>query len=189
MNRRQFITGLPAAFLIAGQEAVAAPPAHPFAALKDLATGDNFVPDPQKFTLALFMTAQKFYPSCGSAFMTAQIVVESHSRVQPVLVMPKVSDQPDRNDLTNLTAAMNSPAGFKILTGELSQVQAAARALGAEFTFSGTKVDGHPQQAFFLTPSGQKLFHSSYDDHITIGFTIQDLLSACERRSSAPACQ
>jgi hypothetical protein len=187
MNRRQFITGLPAAFLIAGQEAVAAPSAHPLSRLKDIATGENYKPDPKTFDLVLCMTAQKNKPRCGSAFLSAESVSEGRP-IQPILVLPKISDQSSPEDISNLTRAMSSKAGFKILTGDISDIRAAARKIGGFFSPAQGKISDHSEEAFFLSPSGGLLFKTSYDDNITMMMVADQIIQKCETNPTHPAC-
>src|SRR5690606_9947772 len=101
---------------------------HPFAKLVDIDTGRTFQPVPNAFNLTLFMTAQQSYPSCGAAFLSVQYVRDTlpdAGSMRPILVMPKISDQMNPEDLRNLSTA-RSYGSYQILTGALEDVCRAA---------------------------------------------------------------
>lgn len=193
MNRRQFLSTLGAGFLAAVTPAYAKDSPHPLARLTDINTGTNFRPSPDKFSLVIFMTAQQNYPSCGGAFIGLSQVIdmsEQGERIQPILVMPRISDQSIPSDHRNLARATSYDVGFTILTGELNDVIASARDVGAYFELDAQgKVNGHTLDAYFLTPSGKKLFRHLAEDNFTMTPLTNRLLSRCSGLFQPDLCQ
>lgn len=151
--------GLPAPEALARQ--------HPFAGLMNVNTVSRFQPDPHKFSMVLFMTAQQSYPSCGDTFLgVVQLIsaLNAYHDIEPIIVMPRAKDQKNPNDQRNASRATHTYDGnlrFTILTADLDRVQQAARSVGTSFsTDRHGKVDGHSLDAFFLSPEGECLYSS-----------------------------
>ncbi|MFP4314507.1 MAG: hypothetical protein ACLFR0_09325 [Alphaproteobacteria bacterium] len=191
MNRREFFSSALAACFSAAN--LRAEEAHPFSGLIDINTGQNFRAQNGVFNLTLFMTAQQYYDSCGGSFIgVRQVVFETnaHDRIQPLLIMPRVTDQIDPSDLRNLARAQDSDAGFKILTGDLESVMSATNAVdGAFFNLNGQgKVSDHTLNAFLMTPSGNMLINHLADDYFTYINLVERVMQQCKLRHNRHLC-
>ena len=184
MNRRSFLSGIAASSFLPSL-VLAQSSAHPFARLINPDTGHLYEPQAGKFTLAMFMSAQESYPSCGGAFIgvhQALAYMRRPDKVQPVIVMPKISDQSNTNDYRNLQRAKSSEVDFTILTGDLGDVLAAADMVDGAFfeRDNNGKVSGHTLDAFFLTPSGRMIFHHRAEDNFTLTPLVDRAIQVCE---------
>lgn len=191
INRRELITLAAAWSLVSPGKAIAAP-YHLFANLIDLGTERNYQPHAQKFTLAVFMTAQKYYASCGESFLGIKQIIGEQARygeIDPVLVMPRLADQLDPSDRQNLAKAQDY--NIRILTGPLPDVLAAAHSVGASFQVDVRgKVAGHedPANAYFLTPYGKSLAHHPAPDPLRFSRVVGQLLDACRKPENTGVC-
>ena len=193
MERRAFLLGMggliAGQFLLSGAGGAYAQggnnnqqsPDHPFSGLVDMKTGQPYCPSSDKFSLALFMTQQQSYPSCGGAFIGVYqgiTLLNAGNQIEPVIIMPRATEQSDPDDRRNLSRA--EQMGFKILTGDLEEIQRAAKQLGTAFeTNDKGQVSGHSLDAFFLTPSGQKLFQHYAEDQFGMMSRIESFLERC----------
>lgn len=194
MDRRRFLAGLGAACFAPAAAADSGAGAHPFARLDNPDTGGRFVPRPGIFTLAIFMTAQKIYEDCGSAFggiYQTLAYLQHPGLVRPVLVMPRLSDQQNPHSMDNLARAKSGEIDFTILTGALPDVLAAAeRVDGAFFEQDANgKVSGHTLDGFFLTPSGKTILRHNAADNITLTNTIDHAMGQCNSLFYRRLCQ
>ena len=191
MQRRDLISLATAWLMLSPSETMAAP-RHPFAKLIDLDTVRHYRPDPQKFTLAVFMTAQQNYASCGEAFIGVRELISmlgAQDKIDPILVMPRSADQPDPSDLRNLAKAQQYK--MRVLTGALPDVLAAAYAVGASFQIdSQRKVVGHedPPRAYFLTSRGETLAHHPANDYLGFLKDARRLMNACQKPENTSVC-
>ena len=190
INRRQFSTAA-AATAFVPQSVWGQSRAHPFEKLIDVKAERRFSPEPDTYTLALFMTAEQLYPSCGEAFLCVHYVKQqlpNPDKIQPVVVMPKTTDQTNPQDRRNFNRAWNSDLGFKVLTGELHDVQNAAQQYGAFFKTRQGKVIEHSLDIVFMTPSGEKLFQADTGNFYLVEKTINELLNACNSPAKRSLC-
>lgn len=166
---------------------------HSLGGLSDIATGAAFQPRAGAYGMVIFMTAQELYANCGGAFVGVASVMtyrQSTADIQPILVIPKVSDQQDPQDMRNLHRALGADPAFTILTGELPDVmQAAGNIHGAFYELDAQgKVSGHTLEAFFLTPSGKLLFHHPAEDSITYTGLVDRMVDSCALDSNRALC-
>ncbi|NCT40389.1 MAG: hypothetical protein GW778_01845 [Alphaproteobacteria bacterium] len=197
MNRRYFLRGA-AAFAAASNVSPshAQSRSHPLSQLIDINTGRNFEPQLDRFSVALFMTAEQRYPSCGAAFIGIQGVIDwvsSSAPLQPVLIMPKFKNQPDPSRRENLASVTDTYANlnFTILTGELDQLRDVSEVYGDPFTFDNARsvVSDHTLDAFLLKPqSGGVLLRYRADDYYNSSPIIQDLINGCKKPENASLC-
>lgn len=198
MNRREFIAGALSTTLATAISPISTIGANAQTAtasitsLTDVETGRNFEPEEGKFNFVLFMTAAQHYPSCGGAFLTAMALVQeldAADEIQPILVMPNVRYQQNPSDTRNLSRATNSPVDFKILTGEINDIVRVARGMGAFYEFDANgRIAEHSQDAFFTTPSGNKLIQHRADDHISLMPLVGRILENCGKPRNAQLC-
>lgn len=194
MNRRNFLTALAACAFVPSSllRADESEERHPFASLINPDTGRGYEPQSGKFALALFMSAQESYPSCGGAFIGIyQTLAYSQwsNYIEPVLVMPKISDQSNKDDIRNLRRAKSFDTAYTILTGDLPDVLRASESVGAFFELNSQgKVNGHTLDAFLLTPSGNMIFHHRADDHFTMVEMVDKAIGKCQRPLFRPNC-
>lgn len=186
MNRRSFLTALAASAFMRPSLGTAQEAGHPFAALVNPDTGRNYEPQEGKFALALFMSAQESYPDCGGAFIGVhQTLAFSRwsSYIEPVLVMPKISDQSNPSDINNLRRAKSAATPYTILTGPLPDVLLASEKVqGAYFKLNAAgRISGHTLDAFLLTPRGNMIFHHRADDHFTMVDLVDRAIGHCQR--------
>lgn len=189
ITRRGFLSGIGAAVFAASlpMDKAQAASVHPLGHLDDITTLNKFEPRAGAFGLVLFMTAQELYPGCGGAFVGAGSVLQYRQSagiadIQPILVIPKVSDQPDPQDLRNLDRALAGEPRYTVLTGALPDIVRAASNVGQAFyeiDKASGKVTGHTLDAFFLTPSGNRLFSHRAEDSIVYTETVDKMLSNC----------
>ncbi len=196
ISRRKFFqTGAMAGvFAAAGQGAsaqTACENPHPLSPLLDIETGQHFTPRENVFNVALFMTAQKSYASCGEAFLGMDFIVGRASKnaleIKPVLVIPKISDQTDPDNRENLSWAQNAE-NFTILTGSLRDVRVAAAHYDAIYEFENGKVSGHTLDGFMLSPSGEQLFRHDARDHLTFADLSARIIDACSNPKNENMC-
>ncbi|MAE50490.1 MAG: hypothetical protein CMH27_01630 [Micavibrio sp.] len=194
MHRRQFLSAVaacafvPSSMLLASENV-----GHPFAALINPDTGRRFEPQGGKFVLALFMSAQESYPNCGASFIGMyQTLSDSEwaDHIEPVLIMPKISDQSNPKDIRNLQRAKSFPTPYTILTGDLADIVRASRDVGAFFEFDENgKVSGHTLDAFLLTPAGKMVFHHRADDNFKMVELVDKAVGHCKRHFlGVPIC-
>lgn len=180
MERREFL------FMMAAQGwGLFSPtkPAHLLDGLTDISTGRDYVRDPKKFSLILFITAQRSYLSCDSALLSVRQVMRTMTAekvIDPVVVMPKISDQASSSDRRNLNLALQMALPFTILSGDLAKMQSAAQKVGAYFeTNSEGKVTGHSQKMFFIAPNGKKLAEHDAEEVFNFIPLAQRLIMGC----------
>lgn len=187
MNRRVFLSGISATALLpqftAAQEVQGN--SHPFEFLRDISTGENFRFDEERYNLVIVMTAQESYSDCGGAFIGVhQIMTELNARdtIHPIMIMPRVADQSyGQSDLRNIARAQRSEYPITILSGDLTDIQAAIATLNGAFLEIDPqgKVSGHTQDAYFLTPSGNQLLSHRADDYFTFVPLIDRIIGRC----------
>lgn len=163
MNRREFLKG--AVALTAAYGGVAGPAQacsqHHLANLNYRGTGRLFTPNPNKFGLALFMTAGSTQPSCGGAFIGVRSLMERldpsyRAWVQPLLIVPQDAYQPNPGDDRNVAAALRIYPGFQVLEGDIGAIRALHNVYGGIYAFEGSKVTNHGVDLLLLTPSQGK---------------------------------
>lgn len=196
VTRRAFLqTGAVAGvFAAAGQQASAQTPCenlHPLSPLLDIDTGKHFSPRENVFNVALFMTAQKSYASCGEAFLGMDHIVGRASKntlqIKPILVIPKISDQTDPDNRDNLSRAQKA-GNFTILTGSLRDVRAAAAHYNAIYELENGKVSGHTLDGFMLSPNGAQMFRHDARDYLTFADLSARIIGACSDPQNENIC-
>ena len=163
MHRRSFLKGaaISAVYAASALPAVAACDSpHKFARLKYRGTDRLFRPNPNKFGLVLFMTAQDVNPSCGEAFAGVQnlmgLLGVYQQKIQPILVVPESKYQPDPHNDRNLRSAKASKVDFDILEGDIDDIRGLNNFYGEIYEAGGSMVSNHGVDLFFLPP-GQGL--------------------------------
>lgn len=188
MNRRGFLTGLSglvATSLTSGFASAGHDTGHPMQRLLNINTGQNFSFEDEKFNLVIVMTAQESYPDCGSTFIGMHMIMnEARMRgsIRPVMIMPRVADQTAGNaDTGNLSRALSSEHPYHILSGSLDDINAAIGSLNGAFLELDAqgKVNGHTQDAFFLTPSGTQLLRHSASDYFNLTPLVDQITDRC----------
>lgn len=185
MNRRSLLAGL-SGLAVAGLApdfAHANQDRHPLERLKDIDTGLDFALESKRFNLVVVMTAQESYADCGSIFAGVHMIMNEpglRESVRPVMIMPRVADQSaGASDLRNLARAQDMD--ITVLSGPLDDVKAALSALDGAFLEydSSGKVNGHTQNAYFLTPSSKLLLTHPAADNITLTPLVGQIVGRC----------
>ncbi len=191
MKRRDFLSLLAAQCFLSGS-VFAQTNRHPFESLIDIETGQYFKPNSEKFSLVIFMTAQQSYPSCGGAFLgVRQVIMDMgvNNNIEPILIMPRIGDQQDPHDHRNLAQAKSYDVNFRILTGSLLDIKNASAGVGAFFKINAAdKVYGHTLDAYFLTPSGKKLFQHPAEDYFTFSPLVEKIIGKCHTPENIKLC-
>ncbi|HCQ70750.1 MAG: hypothetical protein CL570_01620 [Alphaproteobacteria bacterium] len=198
MNRREFIK-LSAIYALTVASDNHAAPHHPFSALLDIKTGHHYQPKENKYQLALLMTAQQSQPNCGASFIGLHQLFSALQRqglssdVEPILIMPKPADQSQgKADVLNLTRATKTYAhlDFTILTGSVSHLVKAASDLGGKFIINTqNKIENHTLEAYFLSPSGNKLLKYPSTDGFSSIESVQNIIKKCDGWLAPAACK
>lgn len=137
---------------------------HLFSGLTDVrasqAAGEPvlFQPEPGKHVVALFMTAQQSYISCGEDLAGIVQIMQYmglEDRITPVVIMPNAQNQSDPTDSRNLNSIWANP-DFRVLTGSLDEIQrVVGRIPRAFFEYDeNRRIDGHTRDAFFFDENG-----------------------------------
>ena len=105
--------------------------------------------------VAVFMTAQQMYSSCGELFLYANAEVEEiqggSRNIEKVMIMPPRVNQSHPSEDRNLGSARASD--FKILTADIQTTLDVSRQIAGRpvFAFENGKITGHSQKAFFYS--------------------------------------
>lgn len=120
--------------------------------------GTNRPYHPSKPSLvALFMTAQTMYASCGELFLYVDAEVEEirggSRNIDKIMIMPPRSAQIDQGDDRNIGSARAS--GFNVLSSDLNTVLDVSRQIAGRdvFAVENGMITGHSQHAFFYQAS------------------------------------
>lgn len=154
MNRRNLLSGVSALFGAVACPALARENTGEalLSRLRKDDTGSVFVPSKPSL-VALFMTAQTMYASCGELFLYVDAEVDEirggSRNIDKVMIMPPRSSQLSSTDNRNVDSAKAS--GFTVLTADLNTVlDVSGRIAGRSvFAVDGGKITGHSQKAFF----------------------------------------
>lgn len=154
IQRRKLLGGIAASFGVAAYPhlALANSGDNLLRRLQHDDTGQGFIPSKPSL-VALFMTAQTMYASCGELFLYADAEVEEirggSRNIDKVMIMPPRSAQLSPAENRNVDSAKAS--GFKVLTADLNTVLEVSRAMAGRdvFAVDGGKISGHSQKAFF----------------------------------------
>lgn len=154
MNRRNLLSGMSALFGAAACPALVQANTGEalLSKLKHDDTGRSFVPSKPSL-VALFMTAQTMYASCGELFLYADAEVDEirggTRNIDKVLIMPPRSAQLSPSENRNVDSARAS--GFTVLTADLNTVLDVSNRIAGRsvFALEGGKISGHSQKAFF----------------------------------------
>lgn len=127
----------------------------------DYATGRPFQTDKPSL-VAVFMTAQRMYISCGELFLYGRAEVDEirggRRNIETVMVMPPIENQLHSSERDNIGSAQAS--GFKILTADLDTTISLSRQMAGRrvFALEDSKITGHSQKAFFYNINDGRSF-------------------------------
>jgi hypothetical protein len=193
MDRRNFLGGI-AAVSVFNPVSAMAQDSDPLGRLADIRTKQRYVTNPQKFDFVIFMTAQEQERDCGGAFTGTQGLMDLSSvsdQIQPVLVMPRLSLQPDPDAKENLVRATRTYANlnFKILTGDIDDMRAVSSAYGNIFEFQGQKITGHTLDAILMKKGrSDELVRHAASDYLTYSHLVQKIAENCTAPENAKLC-
>lgn len=196
MRRRDFLARSLAAATTSlfNTESAWAVSRHPLSMLTDIRTKSSYQTDPNTFDFVLFMTAQEQEADCGGAFVGMHQIMQNpvyRDAIQPVLVMPKLSLQPDPDAIANLTRATKSygDLDFKILTGELLDLRAISNYYGGVFDIEDGKIVGHTLDGFLLKKeSGEQLVRHIASDYYTYDDLLGRIIEGCRAPEKEHLC-
>lgn len=157
MNRRSFLASAFAASIMP----LSAQASPDLRRLRDYDTGATFVPDKPSL-VALFMTAQQMYSSCGELFLYGDAEVSEirggERNIEKIMIMPPLQSQPHPSETRNIGSAKSS--GFKVLTADLQTTLDISRTIAGRdvFAVERGKITGHSQKAFFYNISDARRF-------------------------------
>lgn len=197
MNRRDFLTAL-AAVNFSPSAMMAQEQRHILSNLTSLRSPDlaPFVPAPDKHIIALFMTVQQSYISCGEDLLGIRQIIDYmglQDRVTPVVIMPSARLQTDPQDSRNFDSIWSGYTDFEILTAPIEELeQITAQTDGAFYDYDDQgRIRGHTRQAIFFDPNGNQvgnfradsLYHSYFD-------RINRIFQQCRRNMiGLPVCR
>ena len=157
MDRRTFLSTAFAASVLP-VSALAAPDLR---RLRDYTTGQPFQTSKPSL-VALFMTAQQMYTSCGELFLYSNAEVSEirggERNIEKIMIMPPLQNQPHPSETRNIGSAKAS--GFRVLTADLQTTLNISRAIAGRdvFAVESGKITGHSQKAFFYNLRDDKSF-------------------------------
>ena len=199
MNRREFMKLSAIYALTVTSDKAYSQTHHPLNKLINIETGQRYTPENNKYQLALLMTAQQSQPNCGATFIGLHQLFSAlaqqglNSQIEPVLIMPKPADQSQgKADLLNLTRATKTYAhlDFTMLTGSINNLMEAANKLGGKFTLNkSNKIDNHTLDAYFLSPSGNKLLEYPSVDGMSSIESVSNIINKCGGWLAPSACK
>lgn len=176
MDRRSFLASAFAASVMP----IRAQASPDLGRLRSYDTGAMFSTDKPSL-VALFMTAQQMYSSCGELFLYGDAEVREikggERNIEKIMIMPPLQNQPHPSETRNIGSAKAS--GFKVLTADLQTTLDISRSIAGRdvFAVERGKITGHSQKAFFYNIHDARRFEF---DPAANPF-VNDLLAGIQR--------